>query len=88
MKSLVTKSSASVTEITSLASKLLHQTMVVEHGRLYVCGLFAATRLVAAGRFELLANTLRHRRGAPKRNFNQADDKNERDGSIYHEGEV
>ena len=44
MQCLVDKPSAPVSEIDSLASKLLRQTMVVERGRLYVCGLFAATR--------------------------------------------
>jgi hypothetical protein len=67
VQGLVDKLSAPVSKIESLASKLLRQTMVVERGRLYVCGLFAATRFAAAGRFSVMCNTLRHRRGAPKR---------------------
>jgi hypothetical protein len=77
MRDLVDKQSAPVSAIGSLASKLLRQTMVVERGRLYVCGLFAATRHASAGRFGMLCNTLRHRRGRvysrPKRKHGEAD---------------
>jgi hypothetical protein len=74
MRDLVDKQSAPVSAIESLASKLLRQTMVVERGRLYVCGLFAATtRFASAGRFGMLCNTLRHRRGSPKRKRGDAE---------------
>jgi hypothetical protein len=49
-------------EAESLASKLLRMSMVVENGRLYICGLFALARLVGRKQAFARRSVLRHER--------------------------
>jgi hypothetical protein len=49
MRRYVEQDKLLLSEAQSSASKLIRMTMVVESGRLYVCGLFALSRLVGGG---------------------------------------
>jgi hypothetical protein len=62
MRQYVKQDTLLLSEAQSLASKLLRMTMVVENGRLYVCGLFALSRLVSAHQAKLRRLTLRHQK--------------------------
>jgi hypothetical protein len=49
MERYVTQDKMLLKEAESLASKLLRMSMVVENGRLYICGLFALSSVAAGG---------------------------------------
>jgi hypothetical protein len=60
MERYVTQDKMLLKEAESLASKLLRMSMVVENGRLYICGLFALSRLVGKQQAFARRRTLRH----------------------------